>query len=124
MEAARRRAAESHLVVVNHALLMADASQATRGGGERAVLPAFEYLVVDEAHHLEEATTNALSFEVTQADIERTMRELGGPNSATLGKLLTTLIDVLTPADYAIFHQMAHRAADLAFHCTTSPALF
>ncbi len=106
---ARQAAASAHLLIVNHALLLADVATGNR------VLPEYDYLIVDEAHHLEDATTNALSFEVTQLDIERTLRELGGPNSGALGWLLTTLMDVLAPADFATVQHMAHRAADWAF---------
>ncbi|HEX4619951.1 MAG TPA: exonuclease domain-containing protein, partial [Myxococcaceae bacterium] len=45
---ARAEAERADLVIVNHALLLADASQ---GGG---ILPDFNHLVVDEAHHLED----------------------------------------------------------------------
>jgi len=62
-------AQQAHLLIVNHALLLADIATGNR------VLPDYEYLIVDEGHHLENATTNALSFRVTQPDIERTLRE-------------------------------------------------
>ncbi|HUY55841.1 MAG TPA: helicase C-terminal domain-containing protein [Candidatus Nanopelagicaceae bacterium] len=55
MARARLDAREADLVVVNHALLLADADS----GG--TVLPEFHRLVVDEAHHLEEAATQAQS---------------------------------------------------------------
>ncbi len=55
---ARAEAEASHLVVVNHALLLADAEV---GGG---LLPEFDHLVIDEAHHLEEAATRGLRQEV------------------------------------------------------------
>jgi DNA polymerase-3 subunit epsilon/ATP-dependent DNA helicase DinG len=55
---ARAEAERADLVVVNHALLLADAAQA---GG---VLPHYEHLVVDEAHHLEDAATQGLRQEV------------------------------------------------------------
>jgi Rad3-related DNA helicase len=44
--------------VINHALLLADAEV---GGG---LLPDFDHLVVDEAHHLEDAATRGLRQEV------------------------------------------------------------
>lgn len=51
---ARHQAEASHLIVVNHALLLSDL---LRGG---SVLPTFRHLIIDEAHHLEdEATTQA-----------------------------------------------------------------
>lgn len=45
------RAESAHLLVVNHALLLADVEANGR------VLPAYEHLIVDEAHHLEAAAT-------------------------------------------------------------------
>ncbi|HKB33036.1 MAG TPA: helicase C-terminal domain-containing protein [Candidatus Dormibacteraeota bacterium] len=55
---ARAEAEASNLVVINHALLLADAEV---GGG---LLPEFDHLVVDEAHHLEDAATRGLRQEV------------------------------------------------------------
>ncbi len=55
---ARGEAETADLVVVNHALLLADAEI---GGG---LLPEYDHLVVDEAHHLEEAATRGLRQEV------------------------------------------------------------
>ncbi|MDQ2943617.1 MAG: exonuclease domain-containing protein [Candidatus Dormibacteraeota bacterium] len=55
---ARAEAEAADLVVVNHALLLADAEV---GGG---LLPDFDHLVIDEAHHLEEAATRGLRHEV------------------------------------------------------------
>jgi DNA polymerase III subunit epsilon len=55
---ARAEAEKADLVIVNHALLVADAAT---GGG---ILPPFDNLVVDEAHHLEDAATQGLRREV------------------------------------------------------------
>jgi DNA polymerase III epsilon subunit family exonuclease len=53
---ARKLAEGAHILVVNHALLMADAAT------ENRVLPAYRQLILDEAHHLENAVTDQLSF--------------------------------------------------------------
>jgi DNA polymerase-3 subunit epsilon/ATP-dependent DNA helicase DinG len=53
---ARRQAESAHILVVNHALLMADAAT------ENRVLPEYRQLILDEAHHLEGAVTDQLSF--------------------------------------------------------------
>ena len=107
---ARQAAQAAHLLVVNHALLLADVASGNR------VLPEYDYLVIDEAHHIEDATTNALSFHVTQSDIDRTLRELGGPTAGMLGWLLGCLADILSPADYAAINHIVQQATDLAFH--------
>ncbi|MBN2258167.1 MAG: DEAD/DEAH box helicase family protein [Anaerolineaceae bacterium] len=110
---ARQAALNSHILVVNHALLLADATTKNR------VLPEFNHLVVDEAHHLEDATTSALSFRVTQGDILRLLRELGGPNAGTLGKLGKSLEGLLPPGDMAAFNLQLSQAADKAFQTET-----
>ena len=53
---ARKQAEAAHVIVVNHALLMADAAT------ENRVLPEYHHLIIDEAHHLEDAVTDQLSF--------------------------------------------------------------
>lgn len=106
---ARQAAQSAHIVIVNHALLLADVATGNR------VLPEYEYLIIDEAHHLEEASTNALSFRVTHFEIARLLRELGSPNSGVLGWETNTLESVLLPADFAAFNKLANSTTDLAF---------
>ena len=55
---AHRRAASTHLLVINHALLVAD----VEAGGQ--VLPEYDNLIVDEAHHLEKAATDQFTRQV------------------------------------------------------------
>ena len=105
----RQAAQSAHLLVVNHALLLADVATGSR------VLPDYEYLIVDEAHHLESATTNALSFRVTQNDIGRLLRELGGTSSGILSRLLNNAHEILRPSDFGAAQQSVQRATDLAF---------
>lgn len=106
---ARQVALGAHIVIVNHALLLADISAGNR------VLPDYSYLIIDEGHHIEAATTDALSFHVTQGDLIRLLRELGGSSSGILGYLLTLLQDFLRPSELAAMHQAMQRATDLIF---------
>ena len=64
LRAARERAEAAHVIVVNHSLLLSDIG---RGGG---LIPEYDHLVVDEAHHLEEAATRQFGFEVRQDWLE------------------------------------------------------
>ncbi|HEX8991880.1 MAG TPA: exonuclease domain-containing protein, partial [Anaerolineales bacterium] len=57
---ARMAAQSAHLLVVNHALLLSDVATGNK------VLPEYSRLIIDEGHHVESATTNALSFRLTQ----------------------------------------------------------
>ncbi len=106
---AKQAAQGAHLLIVNHALLLADIATGNR------VLPEYDVLIIDEAHNLEEATTNALSYRVTQTDMERMLRELGGPKSGALGWLLSATMEVLPPDGYAALNHLAQEATDLAF---------
>jgi ATP-dependent DNA helicase DinG len=67
---ARQAAESAHLIVVNHALLLADAA------AENRVLPDYRYLVVDEAHHLEDSVTRQLGFSADQRSLERILSDL------------------------------------------------
>ena len=72
---ARAEAEASNLVVINHALLLADAGV---GGG---LLPDFDHLVVDEAHHLEEAATRGLRQEVDGPGLLALLERLASPDA-------------------------------------------
>ena len=72
LRAAREKAAESHLVIVNHALLLSDL---TSGG---SLIPPHDILIVDEAHHLEEEATRHLGFDMRQSSIDEHLQSLSG----------------------------------------------
>jgi DNA polymerase-3 subunit epsilon/ATP-dependent DNA helicase DinG len=105
----RQAAAIAHLIVVNHALLLSDVAAGSR------ILPEYKYLIIDEGHHMEDATTSALSFRVNQNDFDRLLHELGGPSSGLLGRLLVELQGLLQPSDMAAVQTAVRQVADLAF---------
>ncbi len=106
---AKSAAQNAHLLIVNHALLLSDIATGSR------VLPEYSYLVIDEGHHLEAATTNALSFRWAQADLERLLKEIGGANAGLLGRVLGATHDRLRPSDFGLLQQKVQRAAEIAF---------
>jgi DNA polymerase-3 subunit epsilon/ATP-dependent DNA helicase DinG len=106
---ARSAAQSAHLLVVNHALLLSDA--ATEG----RILPDYAHLIVDEAHHLEAATTDALSFHLTQFDFERLLKDVGGSASGVLGSALALTRRSLPRADFGPLKELVARATDSAF---------
>jgi predicted DnaQ family exonuclease/DinG family helicase len=67
---ARDEANAAHLVVVNHALLLSNMQV------DGTVLPEFDYLIVDEAHNLEEAATRQFGFRVSQTTVEELVERL------------------------------------------------
>ena len=64
LRAARERAEQAHIMVVNHALLLSDLA---RGGG---LIPDYQHLVIDEAHNLEDEATRQLGFNVSQDKLD------------------------------------------------------
>jgi DNA polymerase-3 subunit epsilon/ATP-dependent DNA helicase DinG len=78
---ARAEAERADLVVVNHALLVADAAQGGR------ILPEFEHLVVDEAHHLEDAATHGLREEMDGDALLALFDRLATPSGGLLREI-------------------------------------
>ena len=106
---AREAAQSAHIIVINHALLLADIATGSR------VLPEYYYLIVDEGHHLEEATTSALSFKSNQPDLDRLLRELGGSSSGILGRYLTAIRHSMPPSDVAAQEALVRQSTDTAY---------
>lgn len=66
---ARRRAAEADLLVVNHALALANATI--------EVLPPYRHLILDEAHNLEDIATDQFGLGLERRTLLRLAREVG-----------------------------------------------
>jgi DNA polymerase-3 subunit epsilon/ATP-dependent DNA helicase DinG len=60
LQRARKSAESAHIIVVNHALLLADLAS----GG--SAIPAYEHLVIDEAHNLEDTATQQFGGTVSR----------------------------------------------------------
>lgn len=94
---ARRRAARADILVVNHALLLSDLAlrQQTDNYSATAVLPPFDRIVLDEAHHLEDVATSYFSSNVTRFTFSRVLNRLRHPRKVNQG-LLPRLLDQLS----------------------------
>ncbi len=110
---ARMAAESAHILVVNHALLLADAAADNR------VLPTYNYLIVDEAHHIESATTDAMSYRLRAQDVTRLVRDLGSHEQGLMGRLLSTAGALIKPSDLAELHKLVAEATDRAFRFDT-----
>jgi ATP-dependent DNA helicase DinG len=71
---ARRAASAAHVIVVNHALLLSDL--ALRADSGRGFLPKYDRVILDEAHHLEDAATGVASCRLTDPAVSRAMASL------------------------------------------------
>ena len=90
---AREKAERSHLVIVNHALLLADI------GVEHRAIPPYNHLIVDEAHHLEEAVTQQLGYSVSASRLQGMLNAIHNPRAPRSRSLLSLLQKHLTPVE-------------------------
>jgi ATP-dependent DNA helicase DinG len=75
---ARRVAAQANVVVVNHHLLMSDVAvrRVQQNWEDAAVIPAYSRLVVDEAHHIEDAAAAHLGTSATRRGLQQLFARL------------------------------------------------
>jgi DNA polymerase-3 subunit epsilon/ATP-dependent DNA helicase DinG len=90
---AREQAERAHILIVNHALLLSDLVT------ENHVLPEFKYLIVDEAHHLEESATKAFAFEASRSSLDAMLRALAHERGGLLGMLAGATRNSEAPAN-------------------------
>lgn len=91
-EAAKRRASQADIAVVNHTLLAHFMEMQTRG--IPTPISEFDVLVTDEAHDLEPAISKAWSYEVNSSRIERAFtaaKRLGDTAESTIKTGLTSV---------------------------------
>ncbi len=66
----KQKAQNADLIIVNHALLLSDVKM-----GE-TILPKYQYLIVDEAHHLEEEGTKQFSESFSLRELRKTVNQM------------------------------------------------
>jgi ATP-dependent DNA helicase DinG len=74
--AARRRAAEADLVVVNHHLLLADLALKEEGYGD--ILPSADAVILDEAHQVPELAAQFFGLQFSSRQIDQLLQDLPG----------------------------------------------
>jgi ATP-dependent DNA helicase DinG len=88
---ARRKAFRANILVVNHALFFSDL--AIRAAGSQGMLPAFDFVVFDEAHNLEGVACDQLGIAVTSSQVDFLLSGLWRPRKHK-GLLATMPMDV------------------------------
>jgi DNA polymerase-3 subunit epsilon/ATP-dependent DNA helicase DinG len=98
---ARKAAQSAQVLIVNHALLLADVLSPQRA------LPDYDTLIIDEAQHLEEATTHALSYTLDAPALHRRLREISSDNKGLLGAILRAVRGAAPERDVARIEEYA-----------------
>lgn len=96
--AARRRAEQADLVVVNHSLLLSDAN------ADNMVLPSYGPLIIDEAHHLESCATEHLGRITGRTEVLRWL--------STISKLTPKLEQILLGEGQEEWQKLLHQTAE------------
>jgi ATP-dependent DNA helicase DinG len=91
--AARRKAAQADVVVVNHHLLLSDIAvrRITQNWDDAAVLPPYTRLILDEGHHLEDAAGAHLGSTITRRSLDRLFARLERRGKGLLPTLIARL---------------------------------
>lgn len=103
---ARKAADAAHVLIVNHALLLSDSVS------EGKIIPDYRYVIIDEAHHLEDAVTNSISYRIDMYTLHRRIAELGTANSGFLGDLLRACQGAIPDKYFAIISEFVHTIAN------------
>jgi ATP-dependent DNA helicase DinG len=111
--AMRRAAAEAQIVVVNHHLLLADV--AVRASyPEASVIPAYEALVLDEAHGLEEIATSFFGHDISTERFAVLARDLRRAAQAEGDERAGQMTEHLQGSAEELFHGLARALAEEA----------
>ncbi len=107
---ARRRAAEADILVVNHHLLASDLAvrRVQENWQEAAVLPPYQRLILDEAHHVEDTAAHHLGANVTSRGVARLLARLERSGKGLIPTLLGELAqqdDMLSAASVELLRR-------------------
>lgn len=120
---ARREAQEAQLLVVNHHLLFADLKRRAESDNykEVAILPPYQRIILDEAHHIENVATEHFSQRINRLQLLHILSKLTSEKQLkTPGKL-----HILKENTHFFYRKNPHQAVKqiLLTLTTTLPAL-
>ncbi|MFO0962877.1 MAG: helicase C-terminal domain-containing protein [Phycisphaerales bacterium] len=75
-QAARRRMEHGQLLVTNHALFFSDLAMRSRGGVGTGILPAYDHVILDEAHEIEDVASEHFGLRLGESGVRHLLRTL------------------------------------------------
>ena len=102
----RREAAEAEIFLVNHALFLSDLAVRRSGEPDAKLLPDYDFVVFDEAHHLETAAAAAFGVAFSSARLPALMDKLRR-TARTLDMNLDRL-KAIENSSHALFEPFLH----------------
>ncbi len=107
--AARRRVQNAQILVVNHALFFSDLALKAQGGG---ILPKYDSVIFDECHTIEAVAGDHLGLQISNSQIDYTLRKLYNPRNEK-GILAVLGLKQLSRDTYACMEALDDLTADL-----------
>ena len=89
----RREMQDADLLIVNHHLLFSDLAIRKESTEALGVLPEYDYLIIDEAHHLEATATNHASVNFSNTRVKWLLDSLSNVAKLFESKQLTTQVE-------------------------------
>ena len=107
---ARRRVFNSQILVVNHAIFFSDLALRAQGG---SILPDYDAVIFDECHTIEAVAADHLGLQISNTQIDYTLRKLFNPRTDK-GILAALGLNQLTKDCYSCNESLDQLADDLA----------
>jgi ATP-dependent DNA helicase DinG len=107
---ARRRVFNSQILVVNHAIFFSDLALRAQGG---SILPDYDAVIFDECHTIESVAADHLGLQISNTQIDYTLRKLFNPRTDK-GILAALGLKQLTKDCYSCNESLDQLADDLA----------
>jgi len=108
----RWSALNANLIVVNHALFLSDLLLRT-GSDALPVIPAYDYVIFDEAHHLEEVATKVFGLEVSSRQIPRLLDKLARTRGLEIDESRIKALEMMNDELFGMFQS---ERSDFFFH--------
>ncbi len=120
-QSARRRMANADLLVVNHALFFSDLAIRRETGGDFAVLPPYDAVILDEAHTIEDVAADHFGLSLSRYQLYYLLSRLHQPRKrrgllvslmhkidATLLNRVVEQVEVVRAASDRFFDDLVH----------------
>jgi ATP-dependent DNA helicase DinG len=108
---AKQRAEEAHIIITNHAFLLHDLISSA------PLLPSYDHMIIDEAHHLEEVASHYFGEHVDYVSIRLLLTKIGKMNeNGSLAKLIKRFTEQNWHAEDAFLH-CERLLEELQFEC-------
>ncbi len=102
----RREAADAEILLVNHALFLSDLAVRRSGEPDAKLLPDYDFVIFDEAHHLETAAAAAFGVAFSSARLPGLMDKLR--RTARVLDMNTDRLKAIENSSQALFEPFLH----------------